>query len=129
MFFISYQMFNTWRYIFVNVRASTRWAICANSWATPLTCLLLNSIWKFWKLLTNNCLQACIVQPNWLLSSTFDLKWSTTILESRAKSTVSFLSYFCILIRLVKKFWNYLSFPFNILDTFPSESKPNLNTL
>ena len=42
----------------------------ANSWATPLDCLLLNSTWEFWKLFFKNRVQAEIIQPNSLLSST-----------------------------------------------------------
>ena len=56
---------------------------------TPLACLLLNSTWEFWKLSIKNCLQGDIIQPNSLWSIIYDLKWSTTLSESRAKSTLS----------------------------------------
>jgi len=50
---------------------------------------LLNSTWKLWKLICNNRLQVAIIQPNSLLSTTSEFTWSTTLLKSKTKSTLS----------------------------------------
>jgi hypothetical protein len=64
-------------------------ATLANSWATSLACLLLNSIWEFWKLSWNNCQHAVIIHPTSLSSSIFVWKESTICCESNTKSTLS----------------------------------------
>jgi len=67
-------------------------ATLANSWATPLVCLLLNSTWEFWKLSWNNCMQGVIIQPS-SLTSTHAWKESTTCCESTTKSMLSNLRF------------------------------------
>jgi len=82
-------MSNTCRYIINNMGARINRTAWANSWATIFVCLLMNSIWEFWNLSSNSCLQAPIVHLNSLLSSTLELTQSTTLLQSSTKSTLS----------------------------------------
>lgn len=63
--------------------------VWANSWATLFACLLLNSIWEFWNLSTNICLQAEIIQPKSNVKSTLSNYWLETQSKAVCKPTVS----------------------------------------